>query len=88
MEVDNELGSSNNFSLKKKNYYTLMLSNGIYHVRYYDVKTKKEIPMKRTINTSNRKEADELAVKYKEAFITDYYRKKSGIKNVIELFSN
>ncbi|GHV81128.1 hypothetical protein AGMMS49944_29190 [Spirochaetia bacterium] len=88
MEVDNELGSSNNFSLKKKNYYTLMLINGIYHVRYYDVKTKKEIPMKRTLNTSNRKEADELAVKYRDAFITDYYRKKTGIKNVIELFSN
>ncbi|MDR3057938.1 MAG: tyrosine-type recombinase/integrase [Prevotella sp.] len=88
VEIDNELGTSNNFSLKKKNYYTLMLINGIYHVRYYDEKTKKEIPMKRTLNTSNRKEADKLAVKYREAFITDYYRKKSRIKDIIELFSN
>ena len=45
MEIDNELET---FSLKKKNYFTLMLRNGIYYVRYYDVKTKK-----RNTNESN-----------------------------------
>ena len=32
--------------------------------------------MNRTLNTSNREEAEKLAAKYRDAFITDYYRKK------------
>jgi integrase len=85
MEIDKQTA---NASLRKRKGYTLMNRGGIWFVRYYDPKVKKDIPMNRSLNTTDRKEADILAVKYKESFIADYYRKKNKIKDIFELFSN
>ncbi|GHV61772.1 hypothetical protein AGMMS49587_06810 [Spirochaetia bacterium] len=85
MEVDKQMGS---VSLRPKKGYTLMFRNGIYYVRYYNEETKKDLPMNRTLNTGDKEEAEKRAIQYKEAFIADYYRKKSRVKDIYGLFSN
>jgi integrase len=83
-ELDTKMG----FSLRKKKGYVLMFINNKFFVRYVDDKTGKYIPLKRSLETDDREEAEKRAVKYREAFIADYYNKKSGVKDIYELFSN
>jgi integrase len=85
MDIDKQMGS---VSLRKKKGYTLMFINGKFYVRYIDAETGKYIPIKRSLDTADRVEAEKRAVKNREGFIADYYRKKSGIKDIYELFSN
>jgi hypothetical protein len=84
-DVGKQMGS---VSLKPNKGYTIRIINGKYFVQYIDAETKKYLPLKRCLYTANKEEAEKLAVKYREAFIIDYYRKKSGVKDIYELFSN
>jgi hypothetical protein len=84
-DIDTQMSS---VSIKKNKGYTLIFVNEKYHVRYIDAATGKYIPMKRSLNTADRDEANKKAIKYREGLIADYYRKKSGVKDIYELFSN
>ncbi|GHU98555.1 hypothetical protein FACS189483_06720 [Spirochaetia bacterium] len=84
-DIDKQMSSA---SIKKNKGYTLMFVNGKFHVRYIDAETGKYIPIKRSLDTADREEADKRAVKYREGLIADYYRKKTKVKDIYELFSN
>ncbi|GHV08213.1 hypothetical protein FACS189485_19460 [Spirochaetia bacterium] len=75
-------------SLRPKKGYTLRFLNGKFFVQYIDAKTGKYLPLKRSLGTSDREEAEKRAAKFRDAFIEDYERKKSGVKDIYELFSN
>jgi hypothetical protein len=80
MGIDKQIGSA---SLRPKKVIPPCLSTGNFYVRYLDAETGKYIPIKRSLDTADREEAEKRAVKN-----ADYYRKKSGIKDIYELFSN
>ncbi|GHT80225.1 hypothetical protein FACS1894130_11120 [Spirochaetia bacterium] len=84
-DIDKQMGS---VSLRPKKGYTLRFLNGKFFVQYIDAKTGKYLPLKRSLGTSDREEAEKRAAKFRDAFIEDYERKKSGVKDIYELFSN
>ena len=85
MELENQL---NEKGIKRnKKGYTIFLVNGVYNVKYTDLTTGKQIPTKKSLGTSNREEADKLAVKFRESNIKSYYDKKNGIKDLSKFFS-
>jgi integrase len=85
LEVENQM--YNQGMKRNTKGYSLFLRNGVFYVKYTDLKTGKQIPTNRSLRTSNRKEADKLAEKYRNSFIRSYYDRKNKIKNLPKFFS-
>jgi hypothetical protein len=68
-DIDKQMGS---VSFRPKKGYTLRFLNGKFFVQYVDTETGKYLPLKRSLDTADRVEADKRAVEYREAFIDDY----------------
>jgi integrase len=85
MEVEEKL--NNNGIKRNKKGYTLFLRNGVYYVKYTDLQTGKQIPTNKTLQTTDRNEAETLAIKYRDSILRSYYDKKNKIKDIVKFFS-
>jgi len=84
LEVENQM--YNQGMKRNKKGYTIFDRNGVFYVKYTDLQTGKQISTNRSLGTSNREEAENLAKKLRESIIKSYYDKKNGVKDLSKFF--